>query len=57
MAVVYFAMIYMGDSLKLKVMKEKLFILPKRFFAVPVFFCCAMATGIYNLLKSSDYPF
>jgi len=57
MAVAYFAMIYMGEGLKLRVMREKLFILSKRFFAVPIFFCYAMADGIYNLLKSSDKPF
>ncbi len=57
MAVAYFAIIYMGESLKLKVMKEKLFIFAKRFFAVPIFFCYAMADGIFNLLKSSQVPF
>ena len=52
MAVAYFAMIYMGTSLKLKMMKEKIVVLAKRFFAVPVFFCYSMVDGIYNLLKS-----
>ncbi len=56
MAVAYFAMIYMGTSLKLKIMKEKIFVLAKRFFAIPVFFCYSMADGIYNLLKSSNAP-
>lgn len=54
MAVAYFAMIYMGASLKLKIMKEKIFVLAKRFFAIPVFFCYSMADGIYNLLKSHN---
>lgn len=56
MAVAYFAMIYMGTSLKLKIMKEKIFVLAKRFFAIPVFFCYSMADGIYNLLKSYNNP-
>ena len=56
MAVAYFAMIYMGTRLKLKIMKEKIFVLAKRFFAIPVFFCYSMADGIYNLLKSSNAP-
>ena len=56
MAVAYFAMIYMGTSLKLKIMKEKIFVLAKRFFAIPVFFCYSMADGIYNLLKSYNTP-
>lgn len=54
MAVAYFAMIYMGESLKLKIMKEKIFVLAKRFFAIPVFFCYSMADGIYNLLKTNN---
>ena len=56
MAVAYFAMIYMGTTLKLKIMKEKIFILAERFFAIPVFFCYSMADGIYNLLKSYNAP-
>lgn len=55
-AVAYFAMIYMGTTLKLKIMKEKIFVLSKRFFAIPVFFCYSMADGIYNLLKSYNSP-
>jgi choline-glycine betaine transporter len=55
-AVAYFAMIYMGTSLKLKMMKEKIVVLAKRFFAVPVFFCYSMADGIYNLLKLYNNP-
>lgn len=56
MAMAYFAMIYMGTNLKLKIMKEKIFVLAKRFFAVPVFFCYSMADGIFNLLKSYNTP-
>jgi hypothetical protein len=56
MAVAYFIMIYMGTSLKLKIMKEKIVVLAKRFFAIPVFFRYSMADGIYNLLKSYNNP-
>jgi hypothetical protein len=52
-AISYFTSIYMGVSLKLKIMVEKIFILSKRFFGVPNFFNYAMADGIYNLLKRS----
>jgi hypothetical protein len=39
MAVAYFAMKYIGTSLKLKIMKEKLFVLAKRFLTTPAIFC------------------
>ena len=39
MAVGYFAKIYIGTSLKLKIIKEKKFVLAKRFFATPAIFC------------------
>lgn len=50
-AISYFTSIYIGISLKLKIMIEKIFILSKRFFGVPNFYNYAMADGIYNLLK------
>lgn len=53
-AIVYFTSIYMGVSLKLKIMVEKIFVLSKRFFGIPNFFNYAMADGIYNLLKKSN---
>ena len=56
MAVAYFAMICMGTSLKLKIMKEKIVVQAKRFFAIPVFFCYSLADGIYNLPKSYNNP-
>jgi hypothetical protein len=56
MVVAYFAMIYMGTSLNLKIMKEKIVVQAKRFFAIPVFFRYSMADGIYNLLKSYNNP-
>jgi hypothetical protein len=52
-AIAYFTSIYMGISLKLKVMVNKIYILSKRFFGVPTFFNYAMADGIFELLKSS----
>jgi hypothetical protein len=45
-----------AKDIKLKIMKEKIFVLAKRFFAIPVFFCYSMADGIYNLLKSYNTP-
>jgi hypothetical protein len=52
-AIAYFTSIYLGISLKLKVMVQKIFILSKRFFGVPSFFNYAMADGIFELLKHS----
>ncbi|WP_141638859.1 hypothetical protein [Anaerophaga thermohalophila] len=51
--IAYFTSIYIGMSLKLKIMVQKIFILSKRFFGVPTFFNYAMADGIYELLKHS----
>lgn len=50
-AIAYFTSIYLGISLKLKIMVKKIFILSKRFFGVPTFYNYAMADGIYELLK------
>jgi hypothetical protein len=52
-AIAYFTSIYMGISLKLKFMVQKIFILSKRFFGVPSFFNYAMADGIFELLKKT----
>jgi hypothetical protein len=52
-AIAYFTSIYIGISLKLKIMVQKIFILSKRFFGVPTFFNYAMADGIYELLKKA----
>ena len=38
-------------GLKMKMMKEKIFILSKRFFGIPYFYNYAIADGIYELLK------
>jgi len=50
-AIAYFTSIYLGVSLKLKIMVKKIFILSKRFFGVPTFYNYAMADGIHELLK------
>jgi hypothetical protein len=52
-AIAYYSSIYMGMSLKLKVMVQKIFILSKRFFGIPTFFNYAMADGIFELLKKT----
>jgi hypothetical protein len=49
--IAYFTSIYIGISIKLKIMVQKIFILSKRFFGVPTFFNYAMADGIFELLK------
>ena len=50
-AIAYFTSIYLGISLKLKIMVQKIFILSKRFFGIPTFYNYAMADGIFELLK------
>ena len=70
LAVAYFAAIYLGDNLKLKMLMERIYLVSKRFFGVPTFFNYAIADGLYNLLfpdktgikgaqkaKSSDFQF
>lgn len=52
-AIAYFTSIYIGISLKLKIMVQKIFFLSKRFFGVPTFFNYAMADGIFELLRLS----
>jgi len=50
LAVSYFAAIYLGQNLKLKILVERIFLVSKRFFGVPSFFNYAIADGLYNLL-------
>lgn len=50
LAVSYFASVYLGQSVKLKMLVERIFIVSKRFFGVPSFFNYAIADGIFNLL-------
>lgn len=49
LAVAYFASVYLGDNLKLKMLVERIYIVSKRFFGVPTFFNYAIADGLYNL--------
>lgn len=50
LAVSYFAAVYLGQNIKLKLLIERIFLVSKRFFGVPSFFNYAIADGIYNLL-------
>ena len=50
-AIANFTSIYIGVSLKLKIMVQKIFFLSKKFFGVPTFFNYAMADGIFELLR------
>lgn len=52
-AIAYFTSIYLGISIKLKIMVQKIFILSKRFFGVSLFYNYAMADGIFELLRHS----
>jgi hypothetical protein len=49
LGVSYFASVYLGQSIKLKMLVERIFIVSKRFFGVPSFFNYAIADGIFNL--------
>lgn len=50
-AIAYFTSIFLGYSVKLRIMVNKVLILSKRFFGIPSFYQYALADGIYNLLK------
>jgi len=50
LAVAYFASVYLGDNLRLKMIVERVYLVSKRFFGVPTFFNYAIADGLYNLL-------
>jgi hypothetical protein len=52
LAVSYFAAVYLGDNLRLKMLVERVYLVSKRFFGVPTFFNYAMADGLYTLLFS-----
>ena len=49
-AVSYFAAVYLGQSIKLRMLVERIFIMSKRFFGILSFFNYAIADGIFNLL-------
>jgi len=46
LAVSYFALVYLGQSIKLKMLVERVFLVSKRFFGVPSSFNYAIADGI-----------
>jgi hypothetical protein len=50
LAVSYFAAVYLGDNLRLKMFMQRIYLVSKRFFGVPTFFNYAIADGLYNLL-------
>ena len=50
LAVSYFAAVYLGENIKLKILVERIFLVSKRFFGIPSFFNYAIADGLYNLL-------
>jgi hypothetical protein len=52
-AIAYFCSVYLGMSLKLKLMAHKLFVCAKRFFGIPAFYNYAMADGVYELLRKA----
>jgi hypothetical protein len=50
LAVAYFAAVYLGDNLRVKMLVQRIYLVSKRFFGVPTFFNYAIADGLYNLL-------
>lgn len=46
LAVSYFVSTYLGSSLKMKLLFEKILIISNRFFGIPTFFHYAVADGI-----------
>jgi hypothetical protein len=50
LAVSYFAAVYLGQNVKLKLLVERIFLVSKQFFGVPSFFHYVIADGLYNLL-------
>ena len=55
LAIAYFTSVYVGKTLKLKMIFEKIFFMSKRFFGIPEFYNYAMADGIYNYLYNNKY--
>lgn len=52
-AIAYFCSIYLGMSIKLKVMVQKVYIFAKRFFGIRAFYQYAIADGIAELLRGA----
>jgi len=49
LAVSFFAAVYIGQCIKLKLLVERISLVSKRFFGIPSFFNYAIADGIFNL--------
>lgn len=52
LAVAYFATVYLGDNLRIKMLTQRIYLVSKRFFGVPTFSNYAIADGLYSLLFS-----
>jgi hypothetical protein len=50
LAVAYFAAIYLGGKLRLKMLVERIYLVSTRFFGVPTFFNYAIVDGLQDLL-------
>ena len=50
LAVSYFASVYLGRNIKLKMLVVRIFLASKRFFGVPSFFDYPIADRMFNLL-------
>jgi len=66
LAVAYFASVYLGDNLKLKILIQRVYLVSKRFFGVPTFSNYAIADGrdgqvfsdnLQHILSGSPLPF
>lgn len=56
-AAAYFATTFLGQKLKLKILREKLLIISRRFFGIPPFRFYALSDGIQRILSRSAPPF
>lgn len=54
LAVSYLPSVYLGLSIKLKILAERIFLVSKRFGGIPSFFNYAIADGIFNLLYPNN---
>ena len=53
-AAAYFAAVFLGQKMKLRILCEKLLIISQRFFGIPPFRFYALADGIKNILSQSS---
>ena len=54
-AAAYFAAIYLGQQMKLRILAEKLLVISQRFFGIPRFRFYALADRIRRLLSGSRF--